>query len=161
MKKIFMSALCLGFAFITLGCQGSKTRAGEGALLGGLLGAAAGGIIGHQSRHGGEGAAIGAAAGVVTGAIVGSQIEKEPQQAAVTQTPAVAQAQEPAVHVAVANPNQMSIQQIIDFTDQKIDEKVIIDKIRLSNSRFNLSTDDIAYLEQHGVSQEVIDAMQG
>ncbi|MFH1413660.1 MAG: glycine zipper domain-containing protein [Candidatus Omnitrophota bacterium] len=159
MKKIFISALCLGFTFIALGCQSSKTRAGEGAVLGGLLGAAAGGIIGHQSHHGGEGAAIGAAAGAVTGAIVGSQIEKEPQQPAATQTPAVAQAQEPAPSVTVANPNQMSIQQIIEFTDQNIDEKVIIDKIRLSNSRFNLSADDIAYLQQHGVSQNVIDAM--
>lgn len=161
MKKIFVFTLCLGFSLMSLGCQGSKTRAGEGALLGGLLGAAAGGIIGHQSHHGGEGAAIGAAAGAVTGAVVGSQIEKEPQQPATTQAPAAVQTQEPVASIAVANPNQMSIQQIIELTGQGIDENVIIDKILLSNSSFNLSSDDITYLEQHGVSQNVIDAMQG
>jgi len=31
----------------------------------------------------------------------------------------------------------------------------------LSNSRFSLSADDIAYLQQQGLSQAVISAMQG
>lgn len=76
MKKAIAVLLCTLFMPLIIGCQNAKTKAGEGAIIGGILGAAAGGIIGHQSHHGGEGAAIGAAAGAVTGAIVGSQVDK-------------------------------------------------------------------------------------
>ncbi len=152
MRKIFLSGVCACLVLLNAGCQGSKTRAAEGAAIGGLLGAAAGGIIGHQSRHGGEGAAIGLAAGAVTGAIVGSKIEKPGQPA--TQPATAQQAQ-------TASPNQMSVQQIIDLSRQGINESVIIDKIRLTNSRFTLAASDIDYLRQQGVSQKVIDAMQG
>lgn len=146
MKKVFLFLLCSFVALSAIGCQNAKTRAAEGAVIGGVLGAAAGGIIGHQSHHGGEGAAIGAAAGAVTGAIIGSQIEKPAQ-------PTQAQ--------PAANPNQMSIQQIVELTKQGVNENVIIDKIHLTNSKFNLSSNDIAYLKQQGVTQKVIDAMQG
>jgi uncharacterized protein YcfJ len=149
MKKVLAFILCGGLIFFTAGCQSAKTRATEGAVIGGVLGAAAGGIIGHQSHHGAEGAAIGAAAGAIGGAIVGSQIEKPPDSSsstAATQT---------------ANPNQMSIAQIVELTKQGVNEDVIIDKIRLTNSKFNLSADDLNYLKQQGVSQKVIAAMQG
>ena len=147
MKKAFLFALCLVIVCLNLGCQSNKTRVGEGAVIGGLLGATAGGIIGHQSRHGGQGAAIGAAAGAITGAIIGTQIEK-PGQAA--QAPAA----------TAANPNQMSIAQIVEMSQQRINEAVIIDKIQLTNSRFNLSAEDINYLRQQGVSEKVIAVMQ-
>jgi uncharacterized protein YcfJ len=42
------------------------------ALTGGLMGAAAGGVIGHQSGRGLEGAAIGGAIGAGAGAIRGN-----------------------------------------------------------------------------------------
>jgi len=79
MKARSVLILCSALALLNTGCQNTKTRATEGAVIGGVLGAAAGGIIGHQSHHGGEGVAIGAAVGVLTGAIVGSQIEKPNQ----------------------------------------------------------------------------------
>jgi uncharacterized protein YcfJ len=148
MKKIFMFVLCLGIAFLNAGCQSAQTRATEGAVIGGVLGAAAGGIIGHQSGHGAEGAGIGAAAGALAGAIAGSQIQKPGQAQQTTQT------------TQAANPNQMAIQQIVDLTKQGVNEAVIIDKIRLTNSKFNLTAADIDYLKQQGVSQSVIDAMQ-
>jgi uncharacterized protein YcfJ len=144
MKKVFVLVLCLGLAFLTYGCQSSESRAPEGAVIGGLLGATAGGIIGHQSGHGLIGAGIGAAAGALTGAVVGSQIKK-PGQAPAAQT---------------AGSNQVTTQQIIDFTKQGVHEDVIVDKIRLTNSKFILTADDITYLKQQGVSLKVIDAMQ-
>jgi uncharacterized protein YcfJ len=61
------------------GCQGNKTKAVGGGVIVGVLGATAGGVIGHQSRHGLEGSAIGAAVGAVAGSVIGSQIEKEPK----------------------------------------------------------------------------------
>lgn len=149
MKKIFVLILSSGVVLSVVGCQNAQTRAGEGAVIGGILGAAAGGIIGHQSGHGGEGAAIGAAAGALTGALVGTSVPKN-QQAGGTQ----------AQGAQTANPNQMSIQQAVDLSKQGVHEDVVIDKIRLSNSRFALTATDIAYLKEQGVSQKVIDAMQ-
>ncbi len=65
------------FAALSLsGCAENKTRVAEGSLIGGALGAIAGGIIGHQSGSGGAGALIGGAVGAAGGAAVGAQIEK-------------------------------------------------------------------------------------
>ncbi|MDD5431628.1 MAG: YMGG-like glycine zipper-containing protein [Candidatus Omnitrophica bacterium] len=150
MNKGLKLFLCLGLLFSLTGCQNAKTRAPEGAVIGGLLGAAAGGIIGHQSHSGAEGAAIGAAAGAITGAIVGAQINK-PQPAQTTPSGQIAQAN---------NPNQMPIDQVINLSKQGAHESVIIDKIRLSNSKYTLSATDIDNLKKQGVSQKVIDEMQ-
>lgn len=159
MKKITVLVLCLGLVAVTAGCQNTKSRAVEGATIGGILGAAAGGIIGHQSRHGVEGAAIGAATGAVAGAVVGSQIEKPQAQAPAEPVAPAAPAAGVAQSGQIANPNQMTIQQIVDLTSQGINEDVIIDKIRLSNSKFNLTVVDIDYLREQGVAQKVIDTM--
>ena len=69
----------LAIAAIGFGCAtGQSVHTKEKGVMGGLLGAAAGGIIGHQSGRGLEGAAIGAAAGSVAGGVVGSaQDERE------------------------------------------------------------------------------------
>jgi 5'-3' exoribonuclease 2 len=49
----------------------------RGAATGALLGAAAGGVIGHQSGRGLEGAAIGAAGGGTAGALFGNARDQE------------------------------------------------------------------------------------
>ncbi|MDD5195011.1 MAG: glycine zipper domain-containing protein [Candidatus Omnitrophica bacterium] len=149
MKKIIALSLSLIFIAAVSGCQSTKTRAVEGALIGAVVGAGAGYGIGHASgHHGGEGAGIGAAAGALTGAFVGSQIDK-PQN------------EQPAQTGGAYNPSQMSMAQIVELSKQGINEDVIIDKIRLTNSRFTLSPADISSLQQQGVSDKVISAMQG
>ena len=145
MRKVVSISLVFIFFVALAGCQSNQTRIGEGAVIGGLLGATAGGIIGHQGGHGAEGAGIGAAAGVLGGAIVGSQINKQPAQQ----------------NAGSVNSTQLSVTQIVDMSKQGINEAVIIDKIHLTNSRFNLTPVDIDYLKQQGVSQNVINAMQG
>jgi len=151
MQKGFVVVLCFCVLLLFVGCQNTQSRATEGAVIGGLLGATAGGIIGHQSGHGGEGAGIGIAAGVLTGALVGAQIKKTDQSALGT-TAGGAQG---------TNANQMAIQQIVDLSKQGVNEDVIVDRIRLSNSRYSLTVADIDYLKQQGVTQKVINAMQG
>ena len=56
-----------------IGC----TTTQKSATIGGLGGAALGGIIGHQSGHGVQGAAIGGAAGTVGGLIVGEHMKSK------------------------------------------------------------------------------------
>jgi len=147
MSKVCVFSLFLALVLISSGCQSTKTRAVEGGVIGGVLGAAAGGIIGHQSGHGGEGAGIGAGVGAVTGAIIGSQIEKPDEYGQDYQSS--------------ASSGQMSMSEIISLSGQGVEDSVIIDKIRLSDSRFDLSSEDISYLRRQGVSYKVIDAMMG
>lgn len=144
-----------------VGCQNTKTRAVEGSVIGGLLGGAAGGIIGHQSGNAGVGAGIGVAAGAITGALIGSQIDKPQTQKesapAATATPSTDKTVPSLVSVSVKS---LSMQQVVEFTKQGMAESEIISKIKASDTRFDLSGDDIASLKKQGVSPEVIKTMQ-
>jgi len=66
MKKYTVVAL-LVLLVMAAGCTGTQ----KGAGIGGLIGAGAGAIIGHQSGHAAEGALIGGAAGAAGGALIG------------------------------------------------------------------------------------------
>lgn len=142
MKKYFYSFLILVFVLAVCGCATNKTRVGEGAGIGGTIGAIAGGIIGFQSGHPLQGAAIGGAIGGGTGAVVGAQIKK-PTQDNLSQTPV-----------------QLTMQQIVDLSKQGVSSDDIIVKIKAANSKYSLTADDVAYLQKQGVSQRVIEAMQ-
>jgi uncharacterized membrane protein YeaQ/YmgE (transglycosylase-associated protein family) len=91
MKTTLMRSLTLGFVLLSLalsscvdpyygggyGPSGGYGRPpAQGVVTGALLGAAAGGIIGNQSRRGLEGAAIGG----VLGALAGGAIQNSRQQ---------------------------------------------------------------------------------
>ena len=97
MKKYFYSLIMIVFLAAISGCANPYNNEGEGAVTGGLLGAVAGGVIGHQSHDTGAGMLIGGAVGAVAGAAVGSQIQKPepPQQVVVAQPVPVVVAQEP------------------------------------------------------------------
>jgi hypothetical protein len=154
MRKVLAVLLSAIIALPCAGCQSSPNRAGEGAVIGGILGAGAGAIIGNQSRDRDkgrtQGALIGGALGALGGALAGSQIQKQP-----------AQAQQRASVPSAANPNQISLGQVVDLSREGIHEDVIIDRIRLTNSRYNLTADDLNYLRQNSVSEKVIQVMQG
>lgn len=143
MKRKILLLVVLIFALISLGCQSNKTRIAEGAGIGGAVGALAGGIIGYQSGHGVGGALIGGAVGAGSGAVVGSQINK-PEQ-----------------NVQVPNNSQLSVEKIVELTKQGVSSDEIINKIKNTNSKYSLTSEDIGYLRKQGVSQRVIDKMQG
>lgn len=148
MKNTFNLVVGLTFLFLAVGCQNNKTNLVEGSVVGGLVGATAGGIIGHQSHSGLEGAGIGAAVGAVAGGLIGSQIEKKPKVDTSGTTPA-------------ADLQKLTTQQIIDLAHQGMGDSLIIEKIKATNSTFQLAPADITYLKEQGVSQAVIDVMQG
>jgi hypothetical protein len=73
MKVSTISSMILaGFALLTSSCS-SGPNARTGTAVGALGGAAAGGIIGHQSGNAAEGALIGAGVGAVTGNVIGGK----------------------------------------------------------------------------------------
>lgn len=71
MKSILVKLSVLALALSGVSCA-TGPNAQTGAVVGGLGGAALGGIIGHQSGRGLEGAAIGGALGAVGGNAVGN-----------------------------------------------------------------------------------------
>jgi 5'-3' exoribonuclease 2 len=78
MKTILLTLTSAAAALALSNCAapaGPNTQ--RGAVTGGLLGAAAGGVIGHQSGRALEGAAIGAAAGGTAGAVYGNAQDQE------------------------------------------------------------------------------------
>ena len=79
MIPLTRSILALGMASVLVSCGGPNSQ--TGAVIGALGGAAAGGIIGHQSGRGLEGAAIGGALGGVGGAVVGDAQDKRNAEA--------------------------------------------------------------------------------
>jgi uncharacterized protein YcfJ len=66
------------------GVLGLSTTA-TNALGGGMLGAGAGAIIGHQTHHTAAGAAIGGGFGLVSGGLIGHQIEQGEERSAAQQ----------------------------------------------------------------------------
>ena len=145
MKKYLYIVVLMAFAGLAAGCAENQTRIGEGAGIGAGLGALAGGIIGHQTHDTATGILLGGALGAAGGAAVGAQIPKE-------HPPAYAQAGQPI--------NQVTMQQVVDWTRQGVTTDDIINRIRTTNSNYSLTADDVGYLRKQGVSQRVIEVMQ-
>jgi hypothetical protein len=154
MKRMLGMVVAIGMLISQAGCASSPNRAVEGSVIGGLLGAGAGAIIGNQGHDRDQdrtrGALIGGAVGALGGALVGSQVQKQP-----------AQQQAAAAGQQASNPNQMPLSQIVDLSKQGVHEDVIVDRIRLTNSKYRLSQADVEYLQQNGVAHKVLLEMQG
>jgi hypothetical protein len=56
--------------------------------------------------------------------------------------------------------NQVTMQQIVDWTKQGVSSDEIISRIKAANPKYSLTADDIGYLKKQGVSQRVIETMQ-
>ena len=77
-----MAAVACAMSMVVLaGCESMGTAAqsktNQGAVLGGLLGAGTGAIIGNQTGHAGAGTAIGAGLGALGGAMMGHALEEQ------------------------------------------------------------------------------------
>ncbi len=73
MKAIqILAVLALVMSLAACANQQSTVRTKQGAVAGAALGAATGGVIGHQKGRGLEGAAIGGTIGAAGGAVLGS-----------------------------------------------------------------------------------------
>lgn len=144
MKKFLNSILILVLVFAVCGCATNKTRVAEGAGIGGTVGAIAGGIIGFQTGHPFQGAAIGGALGAGAGAAVGAQIKK------------------PAAETSDSATAQPTLQEIVNLSKDGASSDTIIAKIKKADHpKYTLTEDDVNYLTREGVSQRVIETLQG
>ncbi len=144
MTRHLCSFVLAVFVLAVSGCAQNQTRIGEGTAIGGVLGAAAGEIVGHQDRHDLTGVLVGGALGAAAGAAVGAQIKKPVSGAQNTQSAAA----------------PVTIQQIVNWTKEGLSGDEIISRIKAANSSYSLTADDLDYLKKQGVSQRVIETMQ-
>lgn len=90
MKHVMIVGLAV-LAIIASGCESMGTAAQskttQGAVLGGLVGAGTGALIGNQSDHAGAGTAIGAGLGALSGAMIGHAMEENQQKTQQQSTP--------------------------------------------------------------------------
>jgi len=136
-KEVLLSLFLISVLFIA-GCASMGEKSKTSAVVGGLLGAAVGGIVGHQSGHGLEGAAIGGAAGAISGGLIGNRMDKK---------------------ALATNPNHITVIKIAEMASKDIPDAVIIGEIQRTNSVYTLSSEVITYLKEHGVSDRIVDYM--
>jgi hypothetical protein len=131
-----------GLLLVTSGCS-SMNHTERGAVAGGVLGGLAGTAIGAMSGNAGAGAAIGAGSGAILGGLAGNAEDRQDRRAA-----------------AWAARNALSLNDVVQMSQRHIGDDLIINQIRTSSTAFNLSSQDVIYLRDQGVSDRVIGAMQ-
>jgi hypothetical protein len=135
-------------ALSTTGCNGMNNTQAD-ALGGGILGAGLGALIGGP-RHALAGAAIGGAMGAGSGALVGNAEDQRDKR---RQDYAIAAANAQAAR-------QMSLNDVVQMSQQKVPDQIIVNQMNTSGSWFDLKTDDILNLRQQGVSDYIVSQMQ-
>jgi hypothetical protein len=140
--------LALGLLLVaSCGCEG-MSHTDQGALAGGGLGAVTGAVVGGLARAPVAGAVLGGAAGMIGGALVGNAADRQEHREHV------------AAAVAAANARRLTLADVVNMTQQHIDDQLIINQIRTTGSYFDLTPSDVTWLKQNGVSDVVVAEMQ-
>ncbi len=136
---------------LATGCESPPSNAGQGALLGGAGGAILGGVVGHQLHNTAAGAVIGAGAGALTGAVVGNKIdENDAKNRAI-------------IEQRLGHPlgaGGVTVEDVVAMTRAGVAQEVIVTHVNNNGIARPLTTVDITFLTQSGVSPPVIQAMQ-
>jgi outer membrane lipoprotein SlyB len=142
MKRYLVVGLMLTASVGCSGMNNTQSGAVEGGVVGGVLGT----LVGAAFHNPLAGAAIGAGGGALLGATAGAQQDKRDDQVKA----AVAQQQA----------QMMTLTDIVSMTQQHVPDQTIINQINTTYSNFNLTSEEIIYLRQQGVSDTVITVMQ-
>lgn len=150
MRYYIFALLTLSLSAAPLGAQG-YTR--QGATLGGVAGAIAGGIIGHQNDETPEGALIGGAVGAIAGGLFGNAKDERYAQNRYYQHQAWQQQQRYAARA-------VSMSDVVHMSRSGVSDSVILNHIAANGVIGDVNTSAIIQLHQQGVSETVITAMQ-
>lgn len=131
-----------------VGCR-SMSHTEQGALVGGTTGAAIGAMVGGQNGRAGTGAAVGGVLGTAVGAVAGNAADRDEARLQRAQW----EASQPVV-------GPLSLDEIVQMTDRGVEDQIIVNQIRTSGTRYNLSSDTILWLKDRNVSSNVIREMQ-
>jgi surface antigen len=148
MKHVKLVGAALLPALLACGCSTmSNTEKGVG--LGGLIGAGTGALVGKATGHTGTGALIGAGVGALSGGLVGNAVDKSEEKTEAKIAAATAVARGP-----------LGLTDVVNLAQNHVSDDVIISQIRSTGSVFHLSSNDIIWLKQNGVSDAVVQEMQ-
>jgi hypothetical protein len=132
------------------GCTSDPNHAEQGALFGGLLGAGTGAVLGHAMGNTGAGAAIGAGVGALSGAAIGHGVdENEARNRAIIEA-----------RLGRQMAGAVTIPDVVAMAHAGVDEGLIINHVHAHGLAAPLQASDVIYLQQQGVSRNVIAVMQ-
>jgi hypothetical protein len=146
----FFSSLPLLLALGLTGCQ-SPYHSDQGAVVGGLLGAGTGAIIGKACGNPLAGAAIGAGAGALTGAAIGSEMDANEAR----NRTLIAQQMGRELRAGA-----VTIDDVVAMSRANVNQELINTQIRAHGMAYPLRSSDLIYLQQQGINPQVIATMQ-
>ncbi|GBD35333.1 hypothetical protein HRbin36_00444 [bacterium HR36] len=143
---------------VVLAGSGCATNTGTGAAVGGLLGSMAGLAVGSATGHPEGGALVGAALGSVTGAAVGSSMDEQERrtEARIAAAEARWQSQLTAQQITA---QQNLLRDVVEMTRSGVADETILAHVRAVGLPARLSSEQIIYLKNQGVSDRVIQEM--
>lgn len=149
LKIRLFSPLGLLVAISLVGCQ-TPNNTEQGALFGGLLGAGTGAIVGHALGNTGAGAAIGAGVGALSGAAIGHGVdESEARNRALIEA-----------RIGRQVAGAVTVADVVAMSHSGVDEGLIVNHVHAHGLAVPLQASDVIFLQQQGVSNNVIAVMQ-
>lgn len=149
MRTFFVVAIGLVCCWAS-GCHTAGYNTRQGGLTGGLAGTAIGAAVGASEGKALEGALIGGTTGGLFGSAIGNNMDR-------------AEAEEYAVQQASYNQvvsAALSTQQVAEMANSGLSDSVIMGQIQSSGIQRSVTAEDLVWLKQRGVTDEVIGAMQ-
>ncbi len=145
-----LAMIWIGWMVVFIGCR-SPYYADRGALGGGLAGAGVGAIVGNAVGSTAAGAAIGAGVGALTGAAVGNSLD----EIAAQNRAQIAGQLGRQVQAGAAN-----VGEVVAMSRAGVDSRLIVNYVNSSGIGQPVTSQDVIYLHQQGVSSDVIQVMQ-
>ena len=168
-KRVAITTALIGSLTLAplVGCEnlpGNKKT--QGAVIGGVGGAAAGAVIAKKNR--GVGALVGGLLGAGGGYLIGAHQEKingdkkdEARQAGdrAEKSPAAREDVFKSNTADLNNDGFVTLDEVVAMQRAKLSDNEMIDRLRRTDQVFDLNAQQQNYLRDRGVSQNVIDAM--
>lgn len=163
-KNVLKSAAAILLAGALVGCENLPGgRREQGAVIGGVSGAAAGAVLGgqeHRALGAVLGGALGAAGGYVIAANTGQNREEAVRAAERAQAdPATA---EDALNSRTADLNSdgfVTLDEVVAMERANLSDEEILARMRATNQIFDLTPEQKEYLRERGVSPTVVAEM--
>jgi hypothetical protein len=171
MSRKTRAVLC-GVVALSVGAAGCSSLPGDkktqGAVIGGVAGAAAGAIVGgHNGRL--IGGLLGGALGAGGGYLIGAQLDKNDpaeRDRAVNASrnaeshPVTAEQARAASTADINGDGYVTMDEVVAMRKAGFSDAEMTDRLRRTGMFFDLTPQQQSYLRENGVSQYVIDEMQ-
>lgn len=136
----------------------------QGAVIGGVGGAAAGAAVAKDNR--GLGALIGGLLGAGGGYLIGTQVDKKDKEEArqagerAQQNPATAAQARQSSNADMNQDGFVTLDEVVAMEDAGLSDDEMLRRLRATDQVFQLTSTQEQYLTQRGVSRDVVDQLR-